>query len=125
MENYLKYKLVGGILKLKKGVIPHKFHCQKNTKEIILKPAYVRKRRKGCFGKVLSKDIPTSSSIQEPEFVDCGRIKTEIEPTTLPSDIPIRKCVNMSKLNKCIQVNIKVKTHNASTNTTTIKKEHT
>lgn len=29
MENYVKYRLVGGRIKLKKGVVPRKFECQK------------------------------------------------------------------------------------------------
>ncbi|CAK1583847.1 unnamed protein product [Parnassius mnemosyne] len=33
MENYVKYKLVGGKLKLKKGVVPHRFACQKQSVE--------------------------------------------------------------------------------------------
>ncbi|KAK3885980.1 hypothetical protein Pcinc_009839 [Petrolisthes cinctipes] len=32
MENYLKYSMVGGNIKLKAGVLPHKFECQgRNT----------------------------------------------------------------------------------------------
>lgn len=33
MENYIKHKLVGGKVKLKKGVLPHKFDCQKLKKK--------------------------------------------------------------------------------------------
>lgn len=33
MENYVKYKIVGGKLKLKKGVVPHRFACQKQSAE--------------------------------------------------------------------------------------------
>lgn len=33
MENYIKYKLVGGQLRLKKDVVPHKFSCQEQEPE--------------------------------------------------------------------------------------------
>ncbi|VVD05432.1 unnamed protein product [Leptidea sinapis] len=33
MENYMKYKLLGGRKKLKEGVVPHKFECQNPTNE--------------------------------------------------------------------------------------------
>ncbi|KAJ2952578.1 hypothetical protein O0L34_g6901 [Tuta absoluta] len=33
MENYIRFKLVGGRIQLKKGVVPHKLQCQRNTKE--------------------------------------------------------------------------------------------
>ncbi|KAK9876433.1 hypothetical protein WA026_012746 [Henosepilachna vigintioctopunctata] len=33
MENYIEYKLVGGKLQLKKGIVPHKFTCQEESND--------------------------------------------------------------------------------------------
>ncbi|KAG8178369.1 hypothetical protein JTE90_027237 [Oedothorax gibbosus] len=35
MENYIRYKLMGGRIFLKKGVLPHRFDCQTSKKETV------------------------------------------------------------------------------------------
>lgn len=127
MANYVKYKLVGGIVKLKNDVMPHKFDCQKDIKEPIPKPAYEKRRRIEFYEKVLSKNIPVSSSTQEADFADCGRSEdiledTPMDPIALPSDVCLGGVLN--KKSKSIQVNMKPKTHDQSTNTTRQSGKH-
>ncbi|CAK1590699.1 unnamed protein product [Parnassius mnemosyne] len=49
MENYVKFKLLGGKLKLKKGVLPHKFECQKPQKKKIDRPGFLKTTRHRIF----------------------------------------------------------------------------
>ncbi|XP_028161151.1 uncharacterized protein LOC114353378 isoform X2 [Ostrinia furnacalis] len=52
MENYIKYNLVGGQLKLKKGVLPHKFECQKPQKKL----SNDNRQEAGCSSKSNNDD---------------------------------------------------------------------
>ena len=74
MANYPKFKLMGGQLKLKKGVLPHKFDCQKNTKVTVLVElsAYKKQKQIQTFERVLNKNISPENVSEVPiEFIKC------------------------------------------------------
>ncbi|XP_047520962.1 uncharacterized protein LOC125060218 isoform X2 [Pieris napi] len=76
MENYVKYKLVGGQLRLKKGALPHKFDCQKPQKNIAERPGFKKRAKRE---KKLIEDRMTATESNEPREMDC-------QPTALLQD---------------------------------------
>ncbi|CAG4917729.1 unnamed protein product [Colias eurytheme] len=69
-DNFVQFKLVGGTLKIKPNINPHKFDCQK---------PYEERSRMEC-GQVLNKEVSSSSSSESLscERFECDkRIKTE------------------------------------------------
>ncbi|XP_075990075.1 uncharacterized protein LOC142985657 isoform X3 [Anticarsia gemmatalis] len=74
MENYVKYKLVGGMLKLKKNVVPHKFLCQKQGSEPKERGAVQKRRKK----KMIENDMENYTKYK----LVGGRIK--LKPGTVP-----------------------------------------
>ena len=57
MENYVKYSLTVKPIKIKKGVFPHFFDCQKhrsNKKTPTSRPAFVKLNRKRAILEILS-----------------------------------------------------------------------
>lgn len=64
MENYLKYRLVGGKLFLKKGAVPHKFLCQEQQSEKTECIAI------GLINEVLDKDLPYNSHNIEEIYIE-------------------------------------------------------
>ncbi|KAL0808566.1 hypothetical protein ABMA28_013010 [Loxostege sticticalis] len=77
MESYIKFKLAGGKLILKKGVTPHKFECQKFTKNEIEVPCF-KKRRKNVEHENLSPSVP--------EFHDCGEPEEHFADLFVPEN---------------------------------------
>ncbi|KAK9873486.1 hypothetical protein WA026_022897 [Henosepilachna vigintioctopunctata] len=62
MENYIKFKQVGGKLQLKKGIVSHKFKCQ-NVRKYKSERSAVKKRNLiKYFEKILSTDEENPST---------------------------------------------------------------
>lgn len=113
-ENLVKYKLVGGTLKLKTEVCPHKFHCQKVVKPVRERGAYEKRRRAEYFENLLKNDVPSSSSCQPFEVIECDSIATDedlnVPEDPLPEDCTVDIPDNPKKSfrHKRVQVNLKV-----------------
>ncbi|XP_075989436.1 uncharacterized protein LOC142985258 isoform X2 [Anticarsia gemmatalis] len=123
MENYVKYKLVGGMLKLKKNVVPHKFLCQKQGSEPKERGAVQKRRKNEIVYKILHDDLPTTSNnaFEEIYVVQSAPHETVNEDPleslntnyeVYPEQDLVKKCC------KKIQVCIKNKTQDKSTMTT-------
>lgn len=67
MENYTKYKLVGGRIKLKQGIVPHKFKCQQEKEDKPQRSAVQKRNRIEYFEKLLNKD--EISALEKPEEI--------------------------------------------------------
>ncbi|CAH1991873.1 unnamed protein product [Acanthoscelides obtectus] len=65
-ENYIRYKLVGGRMTLKSGVVPHIFRCQKRTKHSKSRSVLEKLCRKEIISTLLNE---TENPI---EFVSCN-----------------------------------------------------
>lgn len=113
MENYIKFKLAGGRKLLKKGVVPHKFQCQKNTEEKAERSAVDKRNRIKYFEKILNENpVPLTPDAPEEIFVVCGEEDNiEEDPLRLEND----PCMDKSKRHKAIQVKIKSKFENKAT----------
>lgn len=121
MENYIKYKMVGGQMKLKEGVTPHKFVCQRTEeRNPVERPGYKKRQQIEYFERVLNPDICHENLIPQEEFVPCEAtdlnnrtddpLKVDMTDTL---DCPKRKSV-------AVQVNIKTgKYRSKATNTDT------
>lgn len=85
MENYVKYKLIGGRIKLKKFTFPHKFKCQQEKEDKPERSAVQKRNKIKYFEKLLSKDEePITSTLDATEkreevFVACCEDETVIE----------------------------------------------
>ncbi|KAL4713353.1 hypothetical protein ACJJTC_016821 [Scirpophaga incertulas] len=89
MENYVKFKLVGGKLKLKKGVLPHKFECQKPQRKKINRPGFKKRQDIEYFERVLSKDIGHEDlALHSIEVVECENQDSNIIQNSDPLNIP-------------------------------------
>lgn len=89
MENYVKFKLVGGRLKLKKGVLPHKFECQKPQKKKIVRLGSKKRQDIEYFERVLSKDIEHEDLLLHSiEVVECENQYSNIIQNSDPLNIP-------------------------------------
>lgn len=122
MENYVKYKLVGGKLKLKEGVVPHKFACQKQTVE---KPerSVVKKLKIAKLITSSSECIAsTSHDVEEIYIVDSIPQVQDIVNDPL-NDVTRDENVNSTEeeilktKHKKIQVNLRKKVCHKSTET--------
>lgn len=115
MENYIKFKLVGGRVQLKKGVVPHKFQCQRNTKEKAERSAVEKRNRIKFIEKIIKEDpVPLTPDAPEEIFVVCAEEeKIEEDPLRLEND----PCMEKSKRHKAVQVRIKNQVENKATNT--------
>lgn len=80
MEKYQEFKLgklpriKGKPPRLKKGVVPHKFDCQKKEEVTILLKlsAYQKQLQIACFEKALNSHISPENLVEVPvEFVKC------------------------------------------------------
>ncbi|CAF4831733.1 unnamed protein product [Pieris macdunnoughi] len=88
MENYVKYKLVGGQLRLKKEVLPHKFDCQKPQKNIAERPGFKKRQDIEYLKRVLSKNVEHENLMPNPvEFI-------EIEDDSKNNPLSIAESVN-------------------------------
>lgn len=70
VENYVKYKLVGGRMMLKNGVLPHRFDCQQIIKQGKSKIGVQQDSQRKCMQDMLSED--DNERYQAIEFVSCG-----------------------------------------------------
>ncbi|RVE53269.1 hypothetical protein evm_002102 [Chilo suppressalis] len=118
MENYIKYKLVGGRIKLKNGIVPHKFKCQQEHKDKPERSAVKKHDRIKYFEKLLNKDeIPKLDLTEKPEeiLLACCPDETGLEdPLSFANnDQPLV----ISKKNKGVQANLKDKGVHKSTMT--------
>ncbi|RVE50990.1 hypothetical protein evm_004399 [Chilo suppressalis] len=123
MENYVKFKLVGGRLKLKKGVLPHKFECQKHQEKKIDRMGFKKRQDIEYFERVLSKDIGHEDLLLHSiEVVECENQDLNIilnsDPLNIPQEIDVLPENNeRGKTTQAVQVNIKPKMKTKSNNT--------
>lgn len=110
-ENYIKWRLCGGTLKLKQGTVPTKFECQKRKRtSTVTRTGFDKRQIIDFYEKLLTKEVRPSVAQQETEFVPCNNVlMREDAPTNpLPNDNTIK--INLSKAkekktkNKSIQV---------------------
>ncbi|CAK1599733.1 unnamed protein product [Parnassius mnemosyne] len=123
MENYVKFKLVGGKLKLKKGVLPHKFECQKPQKKKIDRPGFKKRQDIEYFERILSRNIGHedlllhSIEVVECENQDSNNIQNS-DPLNIPEEIDVLSKNNVrSQKTQAVQVNMKPKMKTKSNNT--------
>lgn len=116
-ENFMRHRLMGGILFLKKNVSPHKFACQSNKIAPQERSAFTKRRRAEFLAKVLSPEIPVSVAQQPIEFIEVAikkeEIKEDIDPIFVPaenSDANAKAIEEVKKRNRGVQINIKPKT---------------
>lgn len=110
----MRHRLMGGILFLKKHVLPHKFACQSSNKIPQQRSAVEKRRRAEYYEKVLSKDVQASVAQQPIEFIEFVHNNEEIpdfeDPLPMDSyDVEMESSVEIKTKNKGIQVNIKDK----------------
>lgn len=123
MENYVKFKLVGGKLKLKKGVLPHKFECQKPQIKKIDRPGFKKRQDIEYFERVLSKDIGHEDLLLHSiEVIECENKDSNIiqnsDPLNIPEEIDLLSKNNVTgQKTHAVQVNIKPKMKTKSSNT--------
>ncbi|XP_050500902.1 uncharacterized protein LOC126880873 [Diabrotica virgifera virgifera] len=121
-ENLIKFKLVGGTLKLKSEIYPHKFDCQKVVKPLRKSGAYEKRRKAECFNEILKDDVPSTSGCQPFEIINCDPI---YEEKSVPKDPLSEDCILKSVLgspkkkykHKRVQVNIKTPQKNKEVQT--------
>ncbi|KAG5896208.1 hypothetical protein JTB14_006654 [Gonioctena quinquepunctata] len=94
LENYIKFKLVGGQVKLKPCVLPHKFDCQNNPEK--LPRIHSGKRLRN------TSQVSTSSFTEESEFVGCGQKELRLD-SHIGRDVSSDRTKRM-QLNKSIQL---------------------
>lgn len=72
MENYMRWKMMGGFIRLKKGVVPHIFDCQSfgETKSLSRRRIRCGRRKREKVDVKLNKDA--SYKAMPLEWVDCG-----------------------------------------------------
>ncbi|KAG5870397.1 hypothetical protein JTB14_017709 [Gonioctena quinquepunctata] len=106
MENYVKYRLVGGRIKFKKGVVPHKFECQKPINVKPERSAVHKRNQIKFFEKLLHEDNPLTSVIPKEVFVACFQEDDVIEnQLNDKNNQSIKKSIN----HKAVQVKLKNK----------------
>lgn len=123
-ENLIKYRLVGGTLKLKVNVYPHKFDCQGKPKKE--KEAYEKRCRIEYNENLLTQQVPSNSNqlylFQSFEMIECNKIESNDTGDPLPEDIIYTESVPddhaNKKENKGVQVNIKISQKNKAMQTT-------
>lgn len=90
MENYMQWKMMGGNVRLRKGVLPHIYKCQQSGSESI-KPkrgAAAKRRRLETLQNIESSNLTHTSA--SGEWVDCssGSGAVEDDPLELSDDGP-------------------------------------
>lgn len=117
MENYTKYKLVGGrIITLKQGIVPHKFECQQEKEDKPQRSAVQKRNRIEYFEKLLNKDETSMLEKSEKIFVVSCEDEIVIE-NPLSFGINNDKSLEISKKSKGVLVNLKAKGVHKSTMT--------
>ncbi|KAK4880989.1 hypothetical protein RN001_004308 [Aquatica leii] len=124
LENYLKYKLVGGNIILKRNVVPHVFNCQKRTNisrsngrrriKTVRKIVKIEKETSLIEDDLCNTNSNTyieNMNIEEPKFKDIGiqveqtvncncKCKCNLEIKTETKDISSSP-MNTTYLDKC------------------------
>ncbi|XP_046959887.1 uncharacterized protein LOC124529968 [Vanessa cardui] len=110
MENYTKYKLVGGRIKLKQGIVPHKFKCQQQKEdEKPQRPAVEKLRRIEYYEKQLKQDVTSALEKHvKTEEIFVASSEAEIKTEDPLSSVNNDQRLEITKKNKAVQVNLKV-----------------
>nr|XP_023015727.1 uncharacterized protein LOC111505187 isoform X2 [Leptinotarsa decemlineata] len=112
-DNLIKYKLVGGTLKLKPGVFPHKFDCQKGVKPAKERGPCEKRLREDYFQYSSENDVPSISNCQPFEVIQFDSIheKSGVLEDVLSEDCSVNVPDNHKQKfkDKQVQVDIKVK----------------
>ncbi|XP_052745626.1 uncharacterized protein LOC128199571 [Bicyclus anynana] len=115
MENYIKYKLVGGRIKLKQSIVPHKFKCQQGKEDKPQRFAIQKRNSLEYFEKLLNKD--ETSMLEKPVEIFVVSCEDEIvikDPLSFGNN---DQCLEILKRSKGVQVNLKAKGVHKSTMT--------
>ncbi|GBP89090.1 hypothetical protein EVAR_64155_1 [Eumeta japonica] len=97
MENYTKYMLVGGRIKLKQGMVPHKFKCQREKEDKPQRSAVQKRNRIEYFEKLLNKD--ETSTLEKPE---------EIFVVSCEDEIVIEDPLSFGNNDQCLEISKKM-----------------
>nr|XP_026484701.1 uncharacterized protein LOC113392466 isoform X2 [Vanessa tameamea] len=122
-NNLVKHRLVGGTLKLKPEIYPHKFDCQKAVKPQKERGAYEKRHRIEFYESLLTKEAPSTSSqassFQCFEIIDCDAMESDETEDLLAENItfPESDSHPNKKRNKGVQVNIKSSQKNQAVQT--------
>lgn len=83
MENYIRFKLMGGQIKMKNNVVPHIFDCQPDRKRAFSQPprsASVKRVRRRILEEALSMNtVPSSSSLDAGPSMDAGPLPSSTD----------------------------------------------
>ncbi|KAG5864384.1 hypothetical protein JTB14_001145 [Gonioctena quinquepunctata] len=83
-ENFIQYQIMSkqqGVpvtLRLRKGVLPHKFQCQKENKPIPVRQAALKRQRLSLVQDTLSQ-AATEKLLQKPNYVEALQIQQSPE----------------------------------------------
>ncbi|XP_046970931.1 uncharacterized protein LOC124537975 [Vanessa cardui] len=119
-ENLVKHRLVGGTLKLKPEIYPHKFECQKTATPQKERGACETRRQIEFHESLLTKEAPsTSSSFQCSEIIDCDAMESDETENPLSENLTFPESDNhpSKKRHKGVQVTIKRKQKNQAVQT--------
>nr|CAH7737934.1 unnamed protein product [Callosobruchus chinensis] len=97
VENFMRYKLVGGNMKLKSGILPSKFACQHSSKPDNPRPAFEKRQRKKMLEastSLLRKPVPVQEEY-DPLYI------SEAENITKNKGVQVSK--HLKKVDKTCQ----------------------
>lgn len=97
MENYIKYKLVGGIVKIKTDVLPHLFNCQEDRERAstsVIRPFTAKRLRREVIHQA-GEEYARLSDIKVQSIIDCFEIEIQ-----KPTD-PMKQALTWSEYKKC------------------------
>nr|XP_004923368.3 N-acetylneuraminate lyase isoform X1 [Bombyx mori] len=108
-QNFMRHRIAGGRLLLKKDVIPHKFACQKTKVVTQERSAVAKRRRAEYYEKVLSKEVPASVAQKPIEFIECVQSDEVIKDPDSPIFVPM-DCFDVD-----VEASVKIKTKKKGT----------
>lgn len=72
---------MGGQLRLKKGVLPHKFDCQRKEKAVVERAGYKKRQQIEYFERVINPEVGHENLRTQEEFVACKTIDFDSNDT--------------------------------------------
>lgn len=74
MENFMKFKMVGGNMKIKRNVVPHIFDCQMDRKRASMhadRPAAVKRSKRRIIEEAIHCFLYTQLPSMHQSLVNC------------------------------------------------------
>lgn len=74
MDNWVKFSIFGGSVKLKKDIIPHRFECQpsrSNVSNVAPRAAYEKLNRKRQITEILTESAESENINSSPNTIEC------------------------------------------------------